>query len=105
MCHVLYAKARSGWILIKGKLVPVLEQFDEKVRMSECYVKNSFNTILKNKMYRRNEILNNVDKKPSYSLVTAIKPDMIKTCLYDINLPYSYENEIARKMPLKVISP
>lgn len=30
MCHVLYAKVRSGWISIKGKLVPALEQFDEK---------------------------------------------------------------------------
>lgn len=30
VCHVLYAKARSGWISIKATLVPVLEQFDEK---------------------------------------------------------------------------
>ena len=30
MCHVLYAKVRSGWISITGKLVPALEQFDEK---------------------------------------------------------------------------
>lgn len=30
MCHVLYAKVRSGWISIKGKLVPALEQSDEK---------------------------------------------------------------------------
>ena len=33
MCHVLYAKVRSGWISIKGTLVPVLEQFDEKVSL------------------------------------------------------------------------
>ena len=29
-------------------------------------------------------------EKPSYSLVTATKPQMIKTCLYNTNLPYSY---------------
>ena len=33
VCHVLYAKVRSGWISIKGTLVPVLEQFDKKVSL------------------------------------------------------------------------
>ena len=46
--------------------------------MSECYVKNSFNAILKNKMYRPNEILINVNKNASHSLVTATKPKIIK---------------------------
>ena len=47
-------------------------------RMSECNVKNSFNAILKNKMYRPNEILINVNKNASHSLVTATKPKIIK---------------------------
>lgn len=56
-----------------------------------------------------NEILINVNKKPGYSLVTAIncKPDMIKTSLYNTNLPYSYQNDQRSpgKTTLKVISP
>ena len=50
MYHVLYGKVRSGWISIKGTLVPVLKQFDENFsklkHMTEFYLifqeKNEF---------------------------------------------------------------